>query len=160
MGRVLIAERFFEYKLESLGDANAMLIRQYRFPDTYDEAKDKYTQVDHDRMVYDNIQKAYDCFQKHTGTGEMSFHRWALKVKPTEVIAFLMEYMPECNVKEMKPTGFRILATKNRMNGFTVWGFELFQRGKDSNTPVYSSEKAPNVQGSKPIMTMCGDVIE
>lgn len=42
-------------------------------------------------------------------------------------------------------SGYRVLGTVNRGNGYPVWTLEIFAKGPDSDTEVYTGQVAPNV---------------
>ncbi len=143
--QVLIAQPYDPYRLSSLGDAAYMLIRQEDFPLDYDEWRgDKKTCADHDRLLmwdYDHFRAACD---KHMQTGECGICSWARKATKEAVFAFLKAALKADEAVEW--TGFRITGTVNRWNGYPVYTLELFSKGKESNTKVYSGDFAPNVQ--------------
>jgi hypothetical protein len=132
-------------ELGSLGSAEGMLIRQHNFPDTYDSGRDKLASVDHDRLLGWDYQRAMECFRRHTGTGDVGLGTWARRAWPDKVLAFLVDACGGYVSTDVSWTGFRVLGTVNRSNGYAVWTLELFAKHPQSKTRVYSSESAPNV---------------
>lgn len=129
--------------LYSLGDAQGMLLRQYRFPDTYD-ARDTFWAADHDRL---DFTYACRCFQRHLdGQGPGAFRGWLRRksTTPEEVFALLKDLLQP--PAEVVWTGFRVLGSVHLGNGETIYTMALFAKHPDSGTKVYSGERAPNVR--------------
>lgn len=146
MRTVLPANRYRAGELNSLGTASNMLIRQYRFPNTYSE-KDYLINEYSDRLLDAKFEHTRECFKKYTGTGEDGLGNWALTAPCREIKQFLIEVLKaSANVKW---TGFRILGTVNRSNGQLVWSLELFSRNPETKTKVYSGATGPNVRSSE-----------
>lgn len=141
--RVYPATPYQYGRLGSLGDASYMLLRQYRFPDTYSE-KDELIVRDHDRCMDQDYEHARRCFKEHTGTGECGLQAWLERATDEQVIKFLEDILKVD--RNIGWTGYRITGTVNRGNGFPVWSLSLFAKHPQSDTKVYTGEDAPNVQ--------------
>lgn len=165
MRQVMLATPYDPWNLGSLGNAAYALIKQFQFPLNYDEHKDKYTQADHDRLLMWNYDHFRRVCEEHLGTGELGIPNWVQDENRTdkEVLAFVCDAMlPHDAIEhnalvnyvgwgkkighEVKWTGYRIMGTVNRSNGYPVYTLELF--ANHTGVPVYSDECAPNVKGS------------
>lgn len=144
MPRVYVAEPYRYGALGSLGDAQYMLIRQYRFPLNYTES-DKYMSADSDRCFQRNYDHARQCFQKYTKTGEGGLESWVRGASDEEIINFLKDILKADSAIQW--TGYRILGTVRRDNGYVVWSFQLF--ANISGIKVYTGPAAPNVKKMK-----------
>lgn len=147
--RVFTAEAFYPGAMGSLGDASGMLLRQYKFPDTYAE-KDTIAGADHDRIISWDRDHWDACIEKYRKIiGERSLDYWAQYGKPKDILAFLSDIFSSKSMSDYKDitwTGFRILGTVNRSSGYPVYTLQLFAKHKDTKTKVYSTPMAPNVQ--------------
>ena len=135
-------ERYRPGALGSSSRTSYMLIKQYQFPDTYDEHLDKYCQADHDRIFQADHVHASKCFEKHTGNGECYFEDWARSATNEQIMTFLVEVLKEDH--KISWTGYRILGSVHLDNGFTVFTLEIFAKHPETATPVYTYEDAPN----------------
>lgn len=142
--RVQPATKYKMANMGSRGNASSMFIRQFNFPDFYDDQLDVYEVRDHDRIMQSELEHANACFKKHTKQGELYFETWVLNAYDAKILIFLKEIMRAD--KEIKWTGYRIRGTVNVGNGFPVWTFELFAKHPDSKTIVYTGENAPNIK--------------
>lgn len=141
--QVFIAEPYRPHAMGSLGDASGMLICQYQFPLDYD-VRDKIMHADSDRCFQWDYDHARRCFLTYTGTGEVAFESWVKGQHHDKVFAFLKDILKaDPNVEW---TGYRILGSVHRGNGFPVWSLQLFAKHPDSRTQVYSGSNAPNVK--------------
>jgi hypothetical protein len=169
MRKTMVATRYRTGCMESLGNAMYALIRQHDFPFEYDEKKDAYTSADHDRCFQWDYAHAKRCFKEHTGTGDMGFEQWVRNSHAEEVMAFLKDILKVADldakgvfghpVGDSGWTGFRILGTVHRGNGYPVWSLELFAKGKGSKTKVYGETdfNPPNLEpGPKRRLMMGG----
>lgn len=146
--RVLTAEAYVPYAMSSTGNASGMLLRQYNFPDTYAE-KDKHVTADHDRVIMWDREHWDACIKRAKSIGDRSLEYWCEQGKAEDILTFLADLFSSetiGNTKDIKWTGFRILGTVNRSNGYPVYTLELFAKHKDTKTKVYSTPMAPNVQ--------------
>lgn len=133
----------------SLGDARNKLICQYQFPHEYDPKLDRIISFDHDRLYEQDYERTSAIFNKYLGTGGNYLTMLAYWLedgrithkKILEMIKELLEADPT-----IEWTGYRILGTVNRSNGAPVHSLQLFAKGKDSKTKVYTGNKAPNVE--------------
>lgn len=137
---VLQAEPFRFGAMGSLGNASCMLLRQWNFPAEYDHDRDQMHSADDDRLRSWDYEHDRACYKRHVNRHMDS---WAQSASPEQIMAFLKDVLkadPEVNW-----TGFRILGTVNRSNGYPVYSYQLF--ANVSGVPVYSGEHAPNVKG-------------
>ena len=148
MAKVYEAEAYRYGAMGSLGDASYMLLSQYQFPDEYDSDRDKLTGWDHDRIMQQQYEHGTRCFEQHTGTGELGLEGWLKRAEPEKVLAFLRDILkadPTINW-----TGYRILGSVHRGNGYPVYTLQLFAKHPESVTVVYNTENAPNlIRGSR-----------
>jgi hypothetical protein len=144
MRGVIIAAPYRSHELGSLGLASNMYIRQFQFPHTYSEA-DQYTQIDLDRIFLDPYTRSV--FEKYGVRGERSFPGWVRGAWDKDVLAFLSELVPHFTNSEPlgQWTGYRVMGTVNPSNGYLVCHLELFSKHDQSETPVYTGQRAPNV---------------
>jgi hypothetical protein len=147
MPGVFQAEAYRSGAMGSLRNASYMLIRQHQFPDTYDGEKDKLIGWDHDRIMQQEHKHGTRCFQKHMQTGEMGLQDWCQRVKPELVMALLKDLLHAD--ESVIWTGFRILGTVHRGNGYPVWTLELFSKHPESATQVFDTKNAPNLKGHR-----------
>lgn len=143
MRRVYTAKPYQYGQLGSFGKATYMLIRQYKFPDTYEDAE-QILSADSDRCFMWDHEHAGRCFKEHTGTGEGGLERWVQTAAPKAVLEFLVDLLKVDS--EVKWSGFRVMGTVGP-NGYVVWSLSLFAKRRGSKTKVYSGERAPNVEG-------------
>lgn len=127
----------------SLGDASYMLIRQHRFPHEYDPDLDKMTGWDHDRIMQQQYEHGRRCFKEHTNTGDGGLQGWAEKATPEQILAFLKDILKASD--DVEWSGFRILGSVNRGNGYPVYTLQLFAKHPDSQTEVFDTENAPHL---------------
>jgi len=148
MQTVYQAEQRRHGAMGSLGDASYMLIRQHQFPHEYDADLDKMTGWDHDRIMQQQHEHGRRCFQQHTGTGELGLQGWAEEATPEQILAFLKDILKASD--DVEWTGFRILGTVNRSNGYPVFTLQLFAKHSDSQTEVFDTKDAPHlIRGSR-----------
>lgn len=132
----------------SFGDASYMLIRQHQFPHEYDPDLDKITGRDHDRIMQQDYEHGNRCFEEHTNTGDGGLQWWAEEATPEQIFAFLKDILKAD--EDVEWTGFRILGTVNRGNGYPVYTLQLFAKHPDSQTKVFDTENAPHlIRGSR-----------
>ena len=143
MNKVFTARKFQPNQMFSLGNASYMIIRQYNFPNTYEDNENHMTR-DSDRVFQQKYEHAMECVKKHTrSSGNLYLDSWLEKAKDTEVIEFIKEFLnADQNVQW---TGFRILGSVGG-NGSNIYTLELFAKSPDSTTEVYSGREAPNVE--------------
>ena len=143
MPRVYRAEPKRMFAMGSLGDASGMLIRQFNFPDTYKEDEQLWN-ADHDRLLdqdYDHWKSTVEDYKAKIGN--RGLFTWLEHGKQADVLEFLVKVLKAD--ASVKWTGFRILGTVNRSNGYPVYSLEVFAKSPRSGTEVYSGESAPNV---------------
>jgi hypothetical protein len=140
--KVYPAEPYEYGRMGTFGKASNMLIKQYCFPDTYDE-KDQILRADHDRCKQWDYEHATGCIKKHTGWGEMGIGGWVEKSNHEKVFAFLKDILKAD--EKVAWTGYRVTGSVNRSNGYPVFSLELFSKHPESDTKVYSGVTAPNV---------------
>lgn len=148
MQTVYQAEQRRSGAMESLGNASYMLIRQHQFPHKYNPDLDQMTGWDHDRIRQQQYDHCMRCFKQHTGTGDMGLQSWAEQAAPEQILAFLKDILKASDDTEW--TGFRILGTVNRSNGYPVYTLQLFAKHAESSTEVFDTENAPHlIRGSR-----------
>lgn len=142
--KVYPAQRYQYGQLRSLGTAAYMLIRQFQFPNEYDDKLDQRIEADSDRCLMIDYENTSRCFNEHTGAGGGGLESWLQTAKDADVIVFLTDILKAD--KTINWTGYRVLGTVDRSNGYVVWSFELFAKHPESATEVYTGCKAPNVR--------------
>lgn len=152
MRRVFQAEPFRSMAMGSLGDAAYMILRQYEFPDTYDDDFDKVIGADHDRVMQRDCEHGSAAIARHGVIGGMGIANWVDRQSPEKVIAFFADLLRAD--EGVSWTGFRLLGSVHRGNGYPVYSIELFAKHPVSETTVYSGHVAPNV---KPRSSMRSD---
>lgn len=130
--------------LGSFGKAEYRLMRQYKFPSEFDQHKDKFTTADHDRCLMWDHNHATRVIREHTGGGDQRIGQWAQTASEKAIFDFLIAIL---KTDEKDWTGFRIMGTVNRSNGYVVWSLQLFKNG--SGVAEYSGDTAPNVNRLK-----------
>lgn len=123
--------------LGSFGDAAYMLIRQNDFPKSYREDEQLIT-ADHDRCISWDYDHFKGCCKRYVGSGELAIGDWARRAPPDEIMAFLIDVLKADS--GVKWTGFRIMGSVNKSNGYPVWTLELFSKKEGSDTKVFNSE--------------------
>lgn len=139
----------------SLGNAAYMLMNQHGFPHLYDpDAGDRVESADHDRLLswhgHDHWTR---CLERHGGDARFGFENWLQNARPEALMGFIRDLLKLDLRREW--TGFRILYTVNRSNGYPVYSLQAFSKGENSTTEVYSGHHAPNVQGFEEDMDHC-----
>lgn len=129
--------------LGSLGNAEYVLIRQHNFPHFYNDS-DVVLSADHDRCLMWDRRHALDCCQRHMGNGELYIQTFVSTASPSVVLDFLKDLLKANPEKNW--TGWRVMGTVNRSNGYPVYSLQLF--ANNSGVEVYSSQSAPNVRNS------------
>lgn len=148
--RVMTAQPYCFGAMGSLGDASGMLLRQWRFPDTYNE-KETVWSSDHDRIISWDYDHWGECVSRvKDKMGKSGLQSWWQNGRPTHILAFVVDAL-KANEKDTewadtKWTGFRILGTVNRSNGYPVYSLQLFAKDNKAHTKVYSDANAPNVK--------------
>ena len=142
--KVYLAEAYRYGAMGSLGNATYMLLRQWNFPNEYEQGKDIHVAADSDRLVSWNYKRTQECFEKHTLTRELGFEQWLEKASEEQVMSFLKDFL-EADTK-VQWTGFRVLGTVHRGNGYPVYTMELFAKHPSTKTEVYTGREAPNVK--------------
>jgi hypothetical protein len=136
----------------SLGDAQYRLFVQRNFPAEYERDMDLMVCADHDRMQswdYDRFKE----FLKRVNDVQLTSslgHCFASMGEETALEILKFGLLP--NEKEYQDriwTGYRVMGTVNRSNGYPVWSFSIFSKHPDTNTKVYSGFNAPNVNKPK-----------
>lgn len=138
---VMKANPYEHDNLGSFGRAEYMLLRQFKFPNVYSRDVDQMITADHDRCYTWDYNHARRAFQKHVG-GDMSLGSWVRTAPHKNVMDFLKDILLADS--GVKWTGYRVMGTVNRSNGYPVWSLQLFAK-VDKDTEVYSGENAPNV---------------
>ena len=109
--------------LGSLGNAKNRLIRQVKFPDTYDE-RDSIIGWDHDRIQMNDWDHFRRVCQEHLGKpGHGSLSSWPKHVPVTKLMAFCADALKAGDEATFEDgttgpwTGCRIMGTVDRSNG-------------------------------------------
>lgn len=140
-----MAEPYDAFKMGSDGSASCMYIRQSKFPHMYNTAEGDKTFTEYDDSLLrgdyaynKSVMEEYYPRMKHDKTD------WFRKEK----ISILMEFCEKILKADasIRWTGFRILGGVNKGNGYPYHIYQLFSKGENSTTKVYSGENAPNVQ--------------
>lgn len=102
--------------------------------------------LDHDRILQHRGSEAMECFERHTGTGDMGFQGWLKRKEVTDrmVIDFLIKLTELAT--DVQWTGYRITSTVHQGEGFPIWQIELFAKHPDTSTEVFTGPHAPNVK--------------
>lgn len=139
MNSVFKARPYRQGAMGSLGDGSLMLIRQFRFPDTY-EQNEQHILVDHDRLCDRDYEKVDECFRRHTGTGELRLEHWVRNATDQQVLDFIQDLLARFDLKtSYRWTGYRVVGSVHRGNGAPVWSLELFAKDPaGSRTKVFS----------------------
>ena len=151
--RVYTAEQYRHGAMGSFGKADGMLLSQRDFPDTFDE-RDKLMSADHDRCFSWDHEHTDLAFKTHTKGGPPGgFEQWAQGASAEAAFAFLKDVLkakaPFEDLPDAGWTGYRLLGTVNRSNGYPVWSFQLFAKHPETKTAVYTGPGAPNVHQLK-----------
>ena len=143
MQRVEAAEPYDADQLSELGRATNMLIRQFRFPDEYEE-RELLLHGDSEQLLEKGrLRRAIDAIRAHVGGEPILLGSWAQGAKNKQVLAFLKDFLGA--KKAIAWTGYRITCTINRLTGARIWSCWLFAKDARSATVTYSDENAPNV---------------
>lgn len=143
MPRVLRATPFVQGAMDSLGHATLMYIRQFQFPDSYRD-NEKYKVADSDRCVQWDRAHVERCLDKYAVGSESGLGWWVERQKSDELVLLFLVELLKADPRVIW-TGYRVLGSVRRGNGYPVWTLELFAKSPESNTKVYSSHIAPNV---------------
>ena len=148
MKTVQSAEKHDMSRRGSTGNASYMLICQYQFPHTYAD-NDILIHIDDDHLENHDRKRFEDCLEKWIGCrGSGGLGDAIREMSPQEALAFLVELLDED--PEVQYTGYRVLVTTHRAQGYPVWSLEIFSKHPDSRTQVYDTENAPHlIPGSR-----------
>ncbi len=144
MARVEAAERFRSGALIPNGNAINMLVRQFQFPDVYNENLDVMISHDHLDCLEKDLRHVRDCFIKYTGRAELGLSEWLTFATDINVLQFLIELLKAD--QSFTWTGYRITGTSKPDSWCLIWNFQLFAVHQDSKTEVYNNAQAPNVR--------------
>lgn len=154
MRETLMAEPYRHGALHSFGTAQYMLMCQHDFPHTYED-REQMLSADSDRLFSWDYAHSSAVHQKYRDVmGDQSLESWLNSNKVNEIMAFIKELLKADSTIEW--TGFRVLGTVNRSNGYTVWSYQLFAKDPKSKTKVYSGYLAPNVKRCNETLDMDG----
>lgn len=131
-------------RLRSNRSFSGMYIRQFNFPDVFDSELDSYEAADNDVLREKDCERHNACFKKHTGTGELGFDNWIKNASEGAVLNFLKDILEVDLTTNW--TGYRILVSRDLSNGYKIWYLVIFSKHPNSDTEVYTGEKAPNVR--------------
>ena len=145
MKTVFPAKRYQPGQMGSLGKASYMILKQHDFPWEFpDEEVNLFLEEDSDRVFAQRHEHAHACVKKHTKGGELSLGSWFKAATDKEVLEFIKEFIQAD--PSITWTGYRILGTVHRGNGFPVFTLQIFAKPVNSKTKVYSGCIAPNVE--------------
>ena len=151
--QVLMAEPFRYNALGSFGNAEYMLLRQHNFPLEY-YSNEKLHQADHDRMLMWDYEGFSRICREYFNSGELGIESFAQKASVEKIMSFLKDAFKADPL--ITWTGFRIMGTVNRSNGYPVFTLELFAKNPESDTKVYSGSSGANVKPMNKKMTKNG----
>lgn len=136
---------FREGALRFGGNASEMLLRQLNYP-LYSCEADTMTGRHSDRIIDQNISRAYDCFDRHgvRVEDEHGFRNWLSKATDEAVLEFLIDFLQAD--AQVAWTGYRVTGSVNRGHGGVLYFFSLFAKHPHSTTRVFSGLNAPNVR--------------
>ncbi len=132
-----MAEPFRAAALQSGGDADGMLIRQYRFPGEYTFSE---AFLRKEVIVGPGRSSRETAIIENRVHARSSLPSWLKCTGEAEVFELLARIM---KTQRTQWNGFRVLGT--RRNIYTMWTFELFAKNPNGNTVVYTGEPAPIV---------------
>ena len=143
MGKVYPANPYRQNALGSLGNADMMFLRQFNFPDVYDEKLDKLIKMDSDRC-YSFDHKHYDrCYKQHVDLPQWQLEHWFTDTADDIVLEFIVDLLKVD--KRTNWTGYRVLGTVGG-NGHDIYSLFLFAKHPKSATVVYTGDQAPNIR--------------
>ena len=142
MQEVFLANPFKPNNMGSFGQAREMIIRQFQFPNTYED-DEKMESAYSDRCFQWDYDHAEQCVKTHTGTGEGILESWFSKSTDAQILSFIIDMLK--SNKNVVWTGYRILGSVSVSSGYATWYMELFAKNPNSQTKVYSTLDAPNV---------------
>jgi hypothetical protein len=125
----------------TFGNASGMLIKQFKFPLTFESEKDKINVAFLDRIEGWRMEEAQNCLKKY-GLAGHGIHFTIREMSDQKVFDFVCEIM---QVERSSYTGFRILGGVQN-SGHPWFCFQLFAKHPDTDTQVFSGDDAPNVQ--------------
>ena len=141
MPKVLIATPYQHGE----GRAEYMLLNQHQFPLDYSD-QDRLWSVDHDRMLDRNYHEFRRLMTEQYGGGELSLGQYFRNCTPKFGLEFMVKLFEKvCNTPCREATGWRVLETTHRQNGYPVFSLELFQK-VSPDTEVFDGDDAPNVE--------------
>lgn len=125
--------------LGTFGNADMMLLRQYRFPiEEYDPQLDKFLHRDHDRLWLFDASRTAECLRRYETAFDWTFETWAREISHVQLMSFLIDILKAD--MGIPWNGYRVLATSNG-RGYDIWGLELFFKHPLSETRVISREE-------------------
>lgn len=130
----------------SIGSASNMLIKQYNFPNIYEE-KDKMHTAYSDRLESWDNEKFKSAVEKHyKGCYPNSMH-YGIERNSDETNLKALIDISDAD-KKTNWTGYRVMGTVDG-RGWNVYTLQLFAKSPDTNTEVFSNNDAPNVLKGK-----------
>lgn len=114
-----------------------MLIRQFAFPEVYDDGLDRLIIADHDRLLRNEWQRVNHAFISRGIDWRGDFlEDWLRGATDEEVLTLVIELLDAD--RSVTWTGYRICGTVHRGNGQKVWSLSLFLKHPDTQTKVSS----------------------
>ncbi len=121
-----------------------MLLRQYQFPDTYNENEKLYS-WDTLSALFNDYDSAQQCFEKHKPKGPR-LGDWMRTAENDKVLAFLKEFFfPSWTNNSTAWSGYRVLGPVKAEGIEEFYFVELFMRDPEGSTILYDDHNAPNV---------------
>ncbi len=140
-GEVLLADPYNYRDMSSLGNAKYMLVKQFKFPLTFDQEKDQFNTAYLDRIQSWWPKDTEVCLKKFN-LPQMGLEHQIRNMEDNKILDFLCEIM---KAEREKYTGYRILCGVGG-SGYPYYSFQLFSKHPDTDTEVFSGEHAPNVR--------------
>jgi hypothetical protein len=144
MKTVFMANNDYPGATGSAGTGSYILISQYNFPYEYSNEDEIITQ-DHDHINNSHGDMLQTACTESFGNGEFGIGQFSRDAMPHNVMRFLKRVLRA--EEGINWTGFRVMQTTNKNNGFPVFTLELF--ANKSGVNVYSGLSGPNINKSK-----------
>jgi hypothetical protein len=148
MKQVDAANPYQDGELGTGGTADHMLLRQYEFPDTYDDNHEHLLTIDHDACMRKDHDHALMCIHQYTQRDRSSLDIWLEMASNNRILDFLKAILKAD--PDITWTGYRILGSASSLG--TIWTLELFAKDPYGATPVYTGMDSPNVRGRQTLL--------
>ena len=133
-----------QYRLHMLPHGKRMLLRQFKFPDTYSD-NEPMRSCSSDQLDPIRMQQLFGQFIGLSGNDPTSnahvvlWFRTAAHVRVKTLIEELLDHEVP-----IFWSGYRVTASVDNV-GQAIWHFDLFSKRDETQTQIYTGEKAPNV---------------